>query len=392
WTDGCIGSQEGLYFESSTTVPVHFLMQAELSDKPSSPQRELPYPTFDIDAGVRHLQLLGVKYYLAVTPRAVQAASAHRDLTEVSVSGPWHVYEVADAPLVEGLEYEPVVVRGIGDSQDDWLPTETAWFLDPDRLDVPLAIDGPAAWKRIDAEPVPTELRRLMLWTRQQLGATGPMDQLPTEPRTKLPAVEVTSIEQGDDHLSFDVDEVGVPVLVKVSYFPNWKVSGAQGPYRVTPNLMVVVPTSKHVSMTYGRTAPDLLGAGMTVLGLVGLVWLSRRQALAVEPLAPTRVSRWIDDKVTLREHPAAPPAGRPVTDRDDGWRGPEDPRSATAGGQHDGAGPDGPDGPDGPAGHDANVLPSEAGGPTDVHRTGPGRPRDPAEGWSPGPTPPEGG
>ena len=31
FTDGCIGSMEGLYFESSTTTPFHFLNQSELS-------------------------------------------------------------------------------------------------------------------------------------------------------------------------------------------------------------------------------------------------------------------------------------------------------------------------------------------------------------------------
>jgi acyl transferase domain-containing protein len=33
--------------------------------------------------------------------------------------------------------------------------------------------------------------------------------------------------------VSFRVDEVGVPVLVRVSYFPNWSVDGAEGPFRV---------------------------------------------------------------------------------------------------------------------------------------------------------------
>ena len=44
----------------------------------------------------------------------------------------------------------------------------------------------------------------------------------------------------------------GVPVVVTISYFPNWQVSGAEGVYRVSPNLMVVVPTSHHVSLWYG--------------------------------------------------------------------------------------------------------------------------------------------
>ncbi len=43
WTDGCIGSMEGLYFEASATTPYHFLNQDELSTAPSNAQRDLPY-------------------------------------------------------------------------------------------------------------------------------------------------------------------------------------------------------------------------------------------------------------------------------------------------------------------------------------------------------------
>ncbi|MFN8017745.1 MAG: hypothetical protein U0P45_06450 [Acidimicrobiales bacterium] len=83
FTDGCIGSQEGLYFEPSATVPYHFIMQAELSTSPSQPQRDLPYPGFDIDAGVRYMQQLGVRYYLASTPNAVGLATLASDLVEM---------------------------------------------------------------------------------------------------------------------------------------------------------------------------------------------------------------------------------------------------------------------------------------------------------------------
>ena len=50
WTDGCIGSMEGLYFEASATTPFHFLTQAELSAVPSRAQRDLPYGPLDVDA------------------------------------------------------------------------------------------------------------------------------------------------------------------------------------------------------------------------------------------------------------------------------------------------------------------------------------------------------
>ena len=49
-------------------------------------------------------------------------------------------------------------------------------------------------------------------------------------------------------------------MLVKISYYPRWHATGATGPYRVSPNLMVVVPTAKDVSLVYGSTPAITLG------------------------------------------------------------------------------------------------------------------------------------
>jgi hypothetical protein len=63
-------------------------------------------------------------------------------------------------------------------------------------------------------------------------------------------------------------------VEVKISYFPNWQASGAEGPWRVAPNLMVVVPTSHQVTLTYGSTGSDKLGELLTLAAVVGIVAL----------------------------------------------------------------------------------------------------------------------
>jgi hypothetical protein len=94
----------------------------------------------------------------------------------------------------------------------------------------------------------------------------------------------VSHIRVEDDSISFDVDQVGVPVLVKMSYFPNWQVSGAAGPYRVAPNFMVVVPDDTHVELTYGRTGVEWFSYGLTALGLVGLALIARRGAYRFSP------------------------------------------------------------------------------------------------------------
>ena len=258
WTDGCIGSMEGLYFEASSTTPFHFLNQSELSAAPSRAQRDLPYRNFDIDAGIQHLQLLGVRYYLAFSDQAVDAAAGHPDLTEVATSGPWHVYEIADSELVTPLSFEPAVVEDVHDAIHSWLPVAVDWYQDPSQWDVPLATSGPEEWPRVLQGQEP--------------------DRVPVEP------VTVTDIAADDDSISFEVDQVGSPVLVKTSYFPNWQASGAEGPWRVAPNLMVVIPTDTRVELRYGYTGVDYLAWAATLLGLVGLVMLVRHPALDMTP------------------------------------------------------------------------------------------------------------
>jgi hypothetical protein len=275
WTDGCIGSMEGLYFEASATTPFHFLTQVELSTKPSAAQRDLPYGTFDITKGIDHLQMMGVRYYMATSDNAVAQARTHADLTEIATSGPWVIFEVADSEVVAPLDNQPAVVDGVDDSQLEWVeePRDesghfggpaVSWFNDPGQWAVPVARTGPDGWERVDVGEVPAEV---------------PLD-----------AVEVTNTEVDDGSISFDVDRVGVPVLVKMSYFPNWQVSGGDGPYRVAPNFMVVVPTDTHVELTYGRTPVEYVSYALTFLGIMGLVLLIRRPALrfrAPAPVAP---------------------------------------------------------------------------------------------------------
>jgi len=104
----------------------------------------------------------------------------------------------------------------------------------------------------------------------------------------------VSNVEQTRDSIAFDVDVIGTPVLVKVSYFPNWRASGAQGPWRVGPNLMVVVPNSKHVELHYGQTPVEYLSYAITFLGLIGLVVLWRRKSLEFPPPNPiAKVFAW---------------------------------------------------------------------------------------------------
>jgi hypothetical protein len=274
FTDGCIGSMEGLYFESSTTTPFHFIDQRELSYQCSCAQRNLPYGTLDVAQGVRHLQMLGVRYYAASTQQAKAQADANPDLVPVAESAPWKIYEVTNSDLVEPLSNQPAVLTNhnngldwvYGTSDPHTSPVDAqgrtitangpamTWYKDPAKWNTYLAADGPSSWARVKDGETP-----------------------PTQPVAKA---AVSNVQEGTDTIDFDVDRTGTPILVKTSYFPSWKADGADGPYRVTPNLMVVVPTSNHVHLHFDQTSIDYLGNGLTIVGIVLVIVLARMRPL----------------------------------------------------------------------------------------------------------------
>ncbi|HEV7536143.1 MAG TPA: hypothetical protein VGP90_10945, partial [Acidimicrobiia bacterium] len=273
FTDGRIASMEGLYFESAATTPYHFMVVSALAKSPSNPVRGLKYRTLsDFELGVAQMRVMGVNYYMAQSDEAKVKADASPGLKLLTETGSpsvtpqvarWKIYEVLDSPLVEPLRNEPVVLDGISHKQ--WLEPSAAWFDDASALDRPLVDGGPAGWAHAGA----AEAR--------------------FTPKKSLPAVTVSNIHNGDDSVSFDVSQPGVPVLVKTSYFPNWQVTGAKGPWRASPNMMVVVPTGTHVSLHYGRTPVDWAGTLLTVFGLLGLAGLAGWKLVPLAPLPPRR-------------------------------------------------------------------------------------------------------
>lgn len=274
WTHGCIDSMEGLLFESSATTPYHFLNQAELSQAPSEAVVGLPYGALTVPLGVQHLQLLGVRYFMAASPQVQEEASADPTLRLLATSGPWtstyegqhlsttwKVYEVSRAQLVTPLADEPAVLSGVGPGQTTWLGRigpgnamsegpSLRWYLDPAAWHTELVSGGPPTWPRVTAA------------------------RATAAPAVPVHPTSVSQVRVGASSVSFDVSTVGRPVLVKISYFPNWHASGARGPWRATPNLMVVVPTTHHVTLNYGTTSVTRAGEALSALGALLLVAL----------------------------------------------------------------------------------------------------------------------
>jgi uncharacterized membrane protein len=94
-----------------------------------------------------------------------------------------------------------------------------------------------------------------------------------------LPPVQVSAVTVEQESVRFSVDQTGVPILVRVSYFPNWQVDGALGPFRVAPNMMVVVPTDNDVRLHFDMSGRDYSAYALTVFGVGALIVVTRRRA-----------------------------------------------------------------------------------------------------------------
>jgi hypothetical protein len=245
-------TMEGIYFESSITTPFHFLMASELAQRPSNPIPGLPYHSFDIDRGITHMQLLGIRYYITYSDIARNAARASNRLAPLGDVGEFSIFRVAPAPEVVVPKFRPVVLDG------PWVDTNVKWFSHISDLEVPLVREGPSSWAHSSLDT--------------------PLPQTPL-----AHGGEVIASHSTDNKISFTTNAIGEPHWIKTSYFPNWKADGALGPFMASPSMMMVIPTQAHVTLKYGRTWAEWTGSALTLLTLIGLaIPAVRRRALAL--------------------------------------------------------------------------------------------------------------
>lgn len=238
-------TMEGINYESSMTTPFHFITASEVADKPSNPIPGLPYRTLDLTRGARHMELLDVRYYLAYTQPAKDAAARaglakleeFGDLTLFSVESPGQVIIPAKRPVP------------FNESGSKWIERNIKWFSDLGNLDQPLIRASNEEWAKVANLPPPSEARSI-------------------------------DAQIEDNQISFRTDAVGQPHWIKTSYFPNWKVEGAEGPYLASPSMMMVVPTQSVVRLYYARTWVEWLGLFLTLGAFVLLAVPRLRRAI----------------------------------------------------------------------------------------------------------------
>jgi len=242
---------EGVYNQASLQTHFVYYLASELGATSPNPFRSRSYSTFDPDAALAHLRLFAASDVVALSPQLVSALRARPDVAPVASVPPYEVFRLEERG---GRYVEPMAYAPVRSSPRGWREKAWRWFtrkpLSPAHL---VFTDDPSftVTDKEDGEPPP---------------------RVPLEG----PSAAISGEEVRAETLRFRTSRPGQPILIKVSYHPRWRAEGADGPYLVSPALMMVVPRQADVRLVYAHTASDHVGLALTLATALGLALRAR--------------------------------------------------------------------------------------------------------------------
>ena len=245
---------EGVYIQGSLSVPFIFYLQSELSQKPSTPIPNYNYSRFNLEKAHEHLKLFNVGEVVLVEPETIYAATRSPLFDFSYRSGPFEVHRVRGN---SGKYVEPLIQKPVMVSTKDWRKLSYKWFRLGD-LSVPLVFKDKADQK-----------------DRSRFHFLKDPD-VKTLPKVPLELAGPIRELVGEDEIVIENASPGKPLLIKMSYHPNWKVEGADQIYRVSPAFMLIYPRKSTVRLSYGQTWPDYVGVLLSVMAILFLVLYPR--------------------------------------------------------------------------------------------------------------------
>src|SRR5262245_20454776 len=241
-----------------TPVPFIYWLQSQISKQGTGVIPGYTYPQTDIPRATPRLALYNALDMIALTPEVTTALENDPRWTRTFQQQGYSVFHLKDTDphYVRVPKFQPVLVDAT-----PWKRALHRWFATDSVLDVPI----------VPAERVPEAERE-----RFTLRSSAP---------TNLPRQAIDAdchIEEQIDHfhIGFTTTCPGLPHIVAVAYYPNWRVEGASAVYLVSPAFMLVFPDGPHVTLTFRRIAVDWIGIGLTLVGLVVCVATRQRVPL----------------------------------------------------------------------------------------------------------------
>ena len=251
WTQGCVKSVNGLQLDGTFLAPAIVQTDNLMSGDPETFGKWTTNLKTDLTRGATAMADLRVDYF--VTREEWQAQAARKvGYPEISSKDGWVVFSVPTFPLVQAMTTEPYVITYADGSEivnhDDWQSIASQYLNTDFETTDKFTLGGPSSWQRSDVGTIP--------------------DPVP------LPKAAISDLSANGADISFSVDKIGVPVIVRRTPNANWVIDGADGPWPINPGFMVIVPTQNKVTLTLATPSSAVIGGWTSAAGVACLLAL----------------------------------------------------------------------------------------------------------------------
>jgi hypothetical protein len=239
-------TMEGIHYASSWAARFMAFSQTVYSKEIKTP-RSYILSRLNADALPAYMDLYNLSQLILMTPEAREAVEGSSHFKKEAEFGDIAIYRYkeSDGRYVDVPRRMPLLYRG-----EDWVEDFYQWYREGRHLDL-LMVPGSYVRDEEDRTVLATEAVNV-----EELGSL----------RSDLLDRRGLRVETRLEHhrIEFTTNKMGLPHLIKVSYYPNWKVQGANGVYPVSPHLMLVIPREPHVVLTYGSNPWEIIGFMIT--------------------------------------------------------------------------------------------------------------------------------
>lgn len=264
---------EGIHYASSISSRFMAFLQTEFSRDVKTPKPQI-LSRVNPGALPKHFNLYNLSQLVVATDTMKRALDRSESFHKEAEFGQLSIYRYkqCDGRYIDIPEFRPVLYKG-----EHWADDFFSWYKDADRTDILLVPE------KYVKDPKDREVFA---------GPTGDLFILDVFRNNPLDRSEIR-IDSHLEHLRirFFTNKLGLPHLIKVSYFPNWKVEGANGVYPVSPHLMMVIPRENTVTLSYKRSIWEIIGFLITfsgVLILLGIFVVNR--LVGLNAICPDKV------------------------------------------------------------------------------------------------------
>jgi tol-pal system protein YbgF len=262
---------EGIYMQSSVSSPFVFYIQSEISKEISCPLPDYGCSKLDLDDGIRHLQMFNVRDFIVVSHEVKSEIKKYPEFILRESIPPYELYELStnENKYVTPLRNEPVLYQ-----THQWKRVSYRWFKNGQINDVHLVFTE---------KPGEADRKRFKTIV---LG-----DDLPLLPKIPIETTCHVDEEIREEEISIKTDCIHQPLLIKITYHPNWKVEGADKVYLASPSFMLIFPDRENVRLSFSKTEKEYAGIFLTLTGIFML-------AINLPGLSENRLRVALDQKL----------------------------------------------------------------------------------------------